>query len=133
MAEYAHIFKSQSGCDKIPVKRQRTQIRARNSLLIRTTLILLCGCLLLTTSLNAQQPWEYDPYQVRIWMATDDVPELTAGIRQNILRSIVWQAEVAEGSAWRIAAQRCPEILRHDMLHRLDELAAASSKNSDGW
>ncbi|MCH7728926.1 MAG: substrate-binding domain-containing protein, partial [Planctomycetes bacterium] len=86
---------------------------------------------MLTRPLNAQQPWEYDPYQVRIWMATDDVPELTAGIRQNILRSIVWQAEVVESSAWRIAAQPCPEILRHDMLHRLDEFAAASLKDSD--
>ncbi len=72
----------------------------------------------------AQDPaalWEFSPYQVRVWIAFYDAPQLTDRLYEQIARNVRWKADVLDFSSWRIAVSPVPQRWRSDVLTRFEQ------------
>jgi hypothetical protein len=76
---------------------------------------------LMTTS-AAAQTWEYSPYDIRLWVAVENLPE-TSGLAEEIGHDVAVGARLASGVVWRIFPEPAPQTARVDLLTRLDVLA----------
>ena len=79
----------------------------------------------------AQDPWEYKPYRIHVWLALESVPELPSMLNAEIERAIVEQSDAAFGATWDIHVRRAPQRYLAELLYRdlplpPDELAAAA-------
>ena len=84
--------------------------------------ILLAMALLLPArSATAQEAWEYSPYRIHIWLATDHSPRL-AGLLPQLEQTLRQQARVLAGSTWQISSQSAPRPLRMPILASADAL-----------
>lgn len=84
-----------------------------------TTLVLIFAlCVLLPRPSVAQETeaWEYSPYRVHVWLATQPTPQLTSRLEQQIRQYILWQAEIVEGSAWRVDVESAPQPWHDELL-----------------
>lgn len=54
--------------------------------------------------LYGQEIWQYSPYKVDVWFATDESPELGPLFQQRLARSIVWRSEQVDLSGWVVKA-----------------------------
>ncbi|MFO0904263.1 MAG: hypothetical protein U0939_14765 [Pirellulales bacterium] len=72
-------------------------------------------------STSAQDPWEFTPYKIHIWLAFEDAPELPAGLREDIRRHVMSQSEAAFGSTWDVHVDEAPKQFSSELLYRLDQ------------
>lgn len=95
----------------------------KNAISISTGLLLLA---IATTPLSAQEGeaaiWEYDPYQVRVWIAVDEASILPTSFVDEIATRVVWSAEQVDLSGWIVDAQPAPQEWRHVILQSMEEL-----------
>jgi hypothetical protein len=68
------------------------------------------------------QTWEYSPYNIRVWIAVEPMPQ-ASGLAEEIGRDVADGARIASGVVWRIFPEAAPAALRVDLLTRLDSLA----------
>lgn len=80
--------------------------------------LLLVACV--TYSAPAQT-WEYSPYNIRVWVAVEPLPQ-TAGLAQDIGHDVATGARLAAGMVWRMFPEPAPQMLAVDLLTRLDLL-----------
>ena len=66
---------------------------------------------LLAGAASAQQPWEYSPYRVRVWIAFQPAAELPDALYASLAEAFQQQAEVRAGATWNVRAERCPAAL----------------------
>jgi len=69
----------------------------------------------------AQLTWEYSPYDIRVWIALDDLPELSPRVERDLAATIVTGTRGSAGYAWRITPSPAPPSLRYDLVHRTQE------------
>lgn len=82
-------------------------------------------------ALHAQEAYEYTPYRVKIWLATDHAASLGDAMVTRIQQGLLAQAEVAAGAAWRVTCERAPESLRPSILTSLDLLTVSDVMSAD--
>jgi hypothetical protein len=71
---------------------------------------------------RAQDPWEYTPYRVHVWLALENVPELPEALRRDIERAVVEQSEAGFGATWDLKVASAPNRFASEVLYRLDQL-----------
>lgn len=81
---------------------------------------LLVSCLAAVPALA--QTWEYSPYNIRVWIAVEPMPQ-AQGLAEDIGREVATGARLASGVVWRVFPEAAPAALRVDLLTRLDALA----------
>lgn len=79
----------------------------------------------------AQDPWEYKPYRIHVWLALEAVPELPAALGADLERAVIEQSDAAFGATWDVQVRRAPARYLTELLYRdaplpPDELAAAA-------
>lgn len=79
----------------------------------------------------AQDPWEYKPYRIHVWLALEAVPELPKSLHAAIERAVVEQSEAAFGATWDVQVRQAPprfltELLYRDVPLPPEELAVAA-------
>ena len=92
-----------------------------NSWMIAAPIVaaLLCG------PSHAQESWVYSPYDIRLWIAFDDVPELSDDFRKETLSRVVDQSWLVAGAAWRLRHEPIPqEPLQDSILLVIDQISA---------
>lgn len=87
---------------------------------ILASLIVAAACCC-ARSAAAQDPWEYTPYKIQIWLALEAVPELPDGMRRDLQRAIVEQSEAAFAATWEVHVERAPARFAAELLYRLDQ------------
>jgi hypothetical protein len=86
------------------------------------------GCLLFLGLVGSarpakgQVPWEYAPYQVRIWLALPDDPTWQNGNFDQLRHVLLGRAEAAFGSVWSCEVEPAPVPLASDIRFRLEDL-----------
>jgi len=114
--------------------RRRATGRYAASLL----LAILATCLVRPTELTAQQQaWEFSPYKVQIWLATETAGELDQHVRQSLTLALSQRIEAIIGAPWAAEIIDPPADLRSSMLidpalvtpEVLDTVAPESLKN----
>lgn len=78
------------------------------------------------TAAFGQAAWEFSPYQVKVWLALEDRPELGGNFPQRIGELLLGRAEVVFGGAWQIESSPAPLAIATDFLARPDELTPDS-------
>lgn len=87
----------------------------------------------------AQATWDYSPYTIKVWLATDAAAELTPGLAQRIAQTLTERAWVVAGAAWEVQVMACPEALNWDAARApelvttdaIESLAPATLKEDD--
>ena len=72
--------------------------------------------------MQAQDSWEYTPYHIRVWVATEPSAALSAMLQTEIVRTLETLAPVYGGATWRLEAGPAPELIRASMWVALDEV-----------
>jgi hypothetical protein len=83
-----------------------------------------------------QLPWNFRPYQVKIWVVPDSGSRWTESILQSLHRDLVQQLQLIEPSAWQVQAEVVPGAWRQPMERwrlELDELPAGLFEQLAGW
>ncbi len=76
-------------------------------------------------SVEAQSSWVYSPYEIRLWIAFDNVPELSESYRKTLLREINDQAWLVAGAAWKLHPEPIPDKrLTDSILVVIDQITA---------
>jgi hypothetical protein len=102
-----------------------TEKPATRTLARRRAFPRLAACLLVvtcTTATYAQQPWEYSPYRVRLWIAVQPSPFLSLGIQEEIRDTISARADLEFGAAWTLTQAPVPDALFADVAFGLDDI-----------
>ncbi|MCA9121461.1 MAG: hypothetical protein H6822_16150 [Planctomycetaceae bacterium] len=95
----------------------RRQSAARGRGLTVGMLVGLTLCLAtVNNSASQEQAWEYAPYKVRIWLATDVAGELDQQVRQSLSFALMQKIEAFIGAPWDAEVTDAPETLRSSML-----------------
>jgi hypothetical protein len=71
---------------------------------------------------SAQETWEFSPYQVRLWIASDHHPALSPALREQVASTIEAACHGSVGYQWRLEATPPPGALASEMVQRLDDL-----------
>lgn len=66
--------------------------------------------------------WEYDPYQVRVWLALDRSAVMPIGYADTIAQRIEFSAEQVDLSGWKVEATAAPHPWRQLTLDSIDEM-----------
>lgn len=101
---------------------------------IRQTIIrtFVCGVLVslllvVGSSASAQEDeqsiWEYDPYQVRVWIAIDRIAVLPKGYVDRLNQRVMWSSEQIDLSSWTVTSTAAPAVWRQKMLQSIDGLS----------
>jgi len=72
-------------------------------------------------------PWNYRPYQVKVWLVNDAQPRWTMAIMDRIGREVLQQLRMFEPTAWRVQWEVVPEHWRESLSRpelKLAELPA---------
>lgn len=67
---------------------------------------------------HGQAAWEFSPYQVQVWLALEDRPELRGAFPQRVAEVLAGRSEVVFGAAWRIETTPAAALVVPDMLAR---------------
>ncbi len=94
---------------------------------------LLVTLLIWPAAAFGQAAWEFSPYQVKVWLALEDRPELGGGFPERIDELLLGRAEVVFGGAWQIESSPAPLAIATDFLARPrevtpDDVNAAADK-----
>ncbi|MCB9873738.1 MAG: hypothetical protein H6821_06120 [Planctomycetaceae bacterium] len=77
----------------------------------------IATCLLLPSRSPAQQQaWEYSPYKVQIWQATESAGELDRQVQQALMLALSEKIEAFIGAPWKTEITDAPAELRSSML-----------------
>ncbi len=68
-------------------------------------------------------PWNFRPYQVKVWFVVDEQPRWTAPVLERVCRETTTQLGLIEPSAWRISAEAVPTKWREVLGHGLSSSA----------
>src|ERR1700709_2558073 len=68
---------------------------------------------------GAQDPWEYTPYRIHLWVLFAKNAELPESLRRSVERQIVDRADAVVGSPWELIPSSPPSILVSDLISRL--------------
>lgn len=91
--------------------------RARRCYVAAVLLAALTACLLRPGDVAAQQQaWEYAPYKVRIWLATETAGELDQRVRQSLTAALLRRIDASIGAPWDARISEPPADLRSSML-----------------
>jgi hypothetical protein len=71
---------------------------------------------------NAQSLWELTPYEVQIFVAMDDVPQLSQQSRQDVHSFLDSRIETVVGASWRATISSAPPELAIAMLGGLESV-----------
>ena len=77
----------------------------------------------------AQAAWEYTPYQIRVWIALDAVPQLPQSLVSSLAESLPARTNTVLGAVVQTQLSGAPAKLRGGMLRDLDGLAAHDGGN----
>jgi len=86
--------------------------------------ILVSAFLALPAQALAQAAWEYTPYQARLWIAQQAVPQLPARLIGNLERVVTDRIAATWGGVMRIEAAAAPARLRSGLLNDFESLTA---------
>ena len=107
----------------------RDRVRRKFVALLRTALI---GVAILGSSrssawaqLSADQTWEYSPYQVHVWVACAEAPELVPLPYPSLVGSLAHDLESVVGRSWNVQASVCPEMVYPDVISDLERVTAS--------
>src|SRR5688500_2744746 len=79
-------------------------------------LVACLSSLPLARSAHAQAAWEFSPYQVQVWLALEDRPELGPQFTRQVRDVVVDRAEVRMGAVWRLDAAVAPRAIAAQVL-----------------
>jgi hypothetical protein len=83
---------------------------------------------------RGQAAWEYSPYEVRVWIALEQAPQLPAALVPSLAEFLGRRSESVQGAVWRLQAEAAPAAIRDDLLNGIDALTAdriaAAAKDS---
>lgn len=110
-------------------RASRPRAAVRHFLAIAAAWTLFFG--LVQSAAVAQDPWEYKPYRIHVWLALEAVPELPNRLAADIERAVIEQSEAAFGATWDVQVRRPPQRYLAELLYRdtplpPDELAVAA-------
>lgn len=69
-------------------------------------------------------PWSYRPYEVKVWLVTDEQPRWNGSLMEQLCRETSNQLGLAEPSAWRVSTEVVPQKWR-DLFSNWDMSLAA--------
>ncbi|QDU94727.1 hypothetical protein [Lignipirellula cremea] len=72
----------------------------------------------------AQEIWDYSPYEIEVWLAFGDSPELTPRFREETEKRIFDSTEAYIGGAWNLHFAEPPPQLVWDIAHNMEALTA---------
>jgi hypothetical protein len=82
-------------------------------------------CLLgFSSTARGQAAWEFEPYQVQIWLALPDDPTWQEVQLEQFRSILIGRAETTFGSVWNCEVQTVPPALASDVRYRLADLTA---------
>jgi hypothetical protein len=88
---------------------------------------LLAFLLLLTVGfpalVNGQAAWEYTPYQVRVWIALDSMPQLPSSLVSTLANSLPVRSTSVLGAVVESQVVAAPAKLRGTLLKNLDGIS----------
>lgn len=91
---------------------------------VAEVLVALLAVLAMSRHALGQAAWEYSPYQVRVWIALEPVPQLPDELIPGLAESLAARSESVFGAVWQLEAAAAPPALQADLLHGLDSLTA---------
>jgi hypothetical protein len=94
--------------------------------MMRLLRLLACALLLMAgfpALVNGQAAWEYTPYQIRIWVALDPVPQLPSSLIGTLGQSLPARAETVMGPVVQSQVAAAPARLRGSLLKDLDAIS----------
>ncbi len=99
----------------------------RLSLTLRA-LALLCFtaiemCLSIKTTLAQAQPWEFDPYRMRLWISLDPALPLPAEAADRLFDQLQQQMDLVYGASADTDARSSPRNLFSSIMRELDQFA----------
>jgi hypothetical protein len=71
-----------------------------------------------------QAAWEYTPYQARIWLALEPVPQLPSGLIATLGDAVVARSSTVFGAVLQTQVVAAPARLRGVLLKNLDQVSA---------
>ena len=89
-----------------------------------TQLLALIGAAAFPAAARGQAAWEYSPYQVRVWIALEETPQLPAELLPPLTEFLTRRSESVQGAVWQLEAQAAPPAIRSELLHGLQSLTA---------
>ncbi len=75
--------------------------------------------------------WEYDAYEIKVWIAYSSAPELTPAFREDLERSIVEQSWVVAGATWKVTPESAPDGVRGTILEAIDYMTVEDLEGVD--
>ncbi|MBW8883452.1 MAG: hypothetical protein JF612_01465, partial [Planctomycetia bacterium] len=93
----------------------------RSSWLLSFALLLLAG---FPAVVNGQAAWEYTPYQIRVWVALDSVPQLPSALIPLLADSLSARSSAVLGAVVQMQVAAAPAKLRGSLLNDLDGVSA---------
>ena len=94
--------------------KQRTTIRRFHLALLATAFVAIGA-----TFSHGQSAWQVKPYNVTVWIAFQEHPEITDKWRDSLPAAIQRQCEVALGALWETKAMVAPDAVRELALKGL--------------
>lgn len=71
--------------------------------------------MLLASPAAGQTPWEYSPYQIRVWLSVEHGGGLNGRIAEEIKSTLLRRAEANVGACWTVSVEPPPVELAGDM------------------
>lgn len=71
---------------------------------------------------QAQETWEFSPYQIRIWLVVESTGELPPTLHGDLERELRQFAEIHAGATWKVQVESPPDKLRGLMLRSLSKV-----------
>lgn len=71
---------------------------------------------------NAQESWEFSPYDMRVWISLQPSPRLSAATLEKLQQTLPREARLAAGVTWKVSAVRTPKFLHTEVLRSLDRI-----------
>jgi hypothetical protein len=78
----------------------------------------------LPAAARGQAAWEYSPYQVRVWIALEETPQLPAALVPPLAEFLKSRSESVQGAIWQLEAQAAPAAIRSELLYGLESVTA---------
>ncbi|MFV1967907.1 MAG: hypothetical protein ACC628_20945, partial [Pirellulaceae bacterium] len=80
---------------------------------------------------EADQPWEYAPYRVQIWLAVQPSASLNQRVQRILMETIVSRAELEIGAPWTLTLNQAPDSMFADVAFGLDKITTSEILNFD--
>ncbi len=88
--------------------------------------ILYCSmsmCLSTKSTLAQEQPWEFDPYRMRLWISLDPALPLPAEAADRLFDQVQQQMDLVYGATAEADARSSPRNLFSSLMRELDQFA----------